>query len=395
MQRNRPLQSRPRCSAAGAHHGAHHGDQRPCPPCPLPPPFLPPPHPPHPPLPSAAAFSAPPPPSPRLRPLRPLHLCAAAWLALVLAALPAGSPLAQQGYPGKPIRLIVPFPPGGGTDMIARTVAQKMAEQNRWSVVVDNRPGAGGNLGLGSAAKSAPDGHTLVLGQTSNLAINPALYPQLPYDPLKDLVPVALLSSAPIVMATSVKSAFKTYADVVAAARKQPDMVTLGYSGNGTVAHLAGELAQNAAGIRLRHIPYKGAAQAMTDLVGGQIDLYMSSVPTLLGQVRNGKLRAIVLTSARRSGQLPDTPTLAEYGYPGFDALTWFGILAPAGTPAAIVQQLNQAINQALAQPDVAEKLRAEGGEVLGGSAERFAELLRTEVTRWGKIVKDSGASID
>src|SRR6218665_3272813 len=337
-------------------------------------------------------LSLPPLARPLLPPL-PLRLCAAAWLALALAALPPGSPLAQPGYPGRPIRLVVPFPPGSGSDITARTVAQKMAEHNGWSVLVDNRPGASGNLGVDSVAKSAPDCHTLVLGQTSNLAINPALYPELPYDPLKDLVPVALVSSSPMLLVTHPKSAFKTYADVVAAARMQPNTITLGYSGS--TAQLAGNLAEKADGIKLRHIPYKGAAQGMTDLVGGQIDLYLSSVTTLLGQVRNGKLRAIVLTSARRSGQLPDTPTLAESGYPGFDAVTWYGILAPAGTPAAIVQQLNRAINQALAQPDVAAKLRSEGGEVLGGSAERFAELLRTEVPRWGKIVKDSGASID
>ena len=302
-------------------------------------------------------------------------LCAAA---LGLAA--ATGALAQAASPAKPIRLIVPFPPGGGTDMIARTVAQKVADQNKWSVIVDNRPGAGGNLGVDAAAKAAPDGYTLVMGQTSNLAINPTLYPRLPYDPLKDLVPVALVSSSPI---------------VVAAAKKQPDGITLGYSGNGTVAHLAGELAENAAGIKLRHIPYKGAAQAMTDLVSGQIDLYMSSVPTLLGQVRNGKLRPIVVTSLKRSAQLPDTPSLAESGYRGFDAVTWFGVLAPAGTPAAIVQQLNKAINEALKQPEVAEKLRSEGGDVLGGTPEQFDQLLRAEVPRWGKIVKDSGASLD
>src|SRR6218665_460527 len=247
----------------------------------------------------AASFASPactpppsPPPPPPLRPPLPppRRRCAAAWRALARAALPAGSPLAQPGYPGRPIRLVVPFPPGSGSDITARTVAQKMAEQNHWSVLVDNRPGAGGNLGVDSVAKSAPDGHTLVLGQTNNLAINPTLYPQLPYDPLKDLVPVALLSSSPIVLVTSLKSAFKTYADVVAAARMQPDTVTLGVAGS--PAQLAGKLAENAAGIRLRHIPYKGAAQGVTDLVGGQIDLYISSVPTLLGQVRNGRLRA-------------------------------------------------------------------------------------------------------
>ncbi|MES2609368.1 MAG: tripartite tricarboxylate transporter substrate-binding protein, partial [Pseudomonadota bacterium] len=194
-------------------------------------------------------------------------LCAA-FVGLAAAAVPAGAALAQAAYPSKPIRLIVPFPPGGGTDMIARTVAQKLADQNKWNVIVDNRPGAGGNLGVDATAKSAPDGYTLVMGQTSNLAINATLYPKLPYDPLKDLAPVALVSSSPIVIAAPVNSPYKTFADVVAAAKGKPDAITLGYSGNGTVAHLSGELAENAAGIKLRHIPYKGAAQAMTDLVG-------------------------------------------------------------------------------------------------------------------------------
>jgi tripartite-type tricarboxylate transporter receptor subunit TctC len=317
-------------------------------------------------------------------------LCAAA---LGLAA--ATGTLAQAAYPAKPIRLIVPFPPGGGTDMIARTVAQKVADTNKWNVIVDNRPGAGGNLGVDAAAKAAPDGYTLVMGQTSNLAINPSLYSKLPYDPLKDLVPVALVSSAPIVMAAPANTPYKTFADLVAAAKAKPDGITLGYSGNGTVAHLAGEQAENAAGIKLRHIPYKGASQAMTDLVGGNIDLYMSAVPTLLGQVRNGKLRPIVVTSLKRSAQLPDTPTLAESGYKDFEAISWYGVLAPAGTPDAIVQQLNKAINEALKQPDVAEKLRSEGGDVLGGTSQKFDQLLRAEVPRWSKIVKDSGASLD
>ena len=322
------------------------------------------------------------------------RLCATV-LGLAALASPMGAALAQAAFPGKPIRLIVPFPPGGGTDMIARTVAQKVADQNKWNVIVDNRPGAGGNLGVDAAAKAPADGYTLVMGQTSNLAINPTLYPRLPYDPLKDLVPVALVSSSPIVMAAPANSPFKSYADVVAAAKGKPDAITLGFSGNGTVAHLAGELAENAADIKLRHIPYKGAAQAMTDLVGGQIDLYMSSVPTLLGQVRNGKLKVIAITSAKRSPQLPDVPTLAESGYKGFEAVTWFGILAPAGTPASIVAQLNKAINAALQQPDVADKLRSEGGDVLGGTAEQFSTLLKAEVPRWAKIVKDSGASLD
>src|SRR6218665_64231 len=247
-----PSAHRVMCGTEGAQCAVRHGDQRPC--C----------------LPSFCRFRArsglPPP-----RPGRPPP----GW-GWPRAPRPAGSPLAQRAYRGKPIRLVVPFLAGGGPDMTARTVAQKMAEHNGWSVLVDNRPGASGNLGVDSVAKSAPDGHTLVLGQTSNLAINPALYPELPYDPLKDLVPVALVSSSPMVLVTHPKSAFKTYADVVAAARMQPDTITLGFSGS--TAHLAGNLAENAAGIQLRHIPYKGAAQGMTDLVGGQIDLYLSSV---------------------------------------------------------------------------------------------------------------------
>lgn len=322
------------------------------------------------------------------------RLCAALF-AVAASAAPTSAAYAQGAYPNKPIRLIVPFPPGGGTDMIARTVAQKLADQNKWSVIVDNRPGAGGNLGVDAAAKSAPDGYTLVMGQTSNLAINPSLYAKLPYDPIKDLAPVALVSSSPIVMAAPANSRLKTFTDVVAASKGKPDTLTLGYSGNGTVAHLAGELAENAAGIQLRHIPYKGAAQAMTDLLGGQIDLYMSSVPTLLGQVRNGKLKILAITSAKRSSQLPEVPTLAEQGYKGFEAVTWFGILAPAGTPTPIVAQLNRAINQALQQADVIDKLKSEGGDVLGGTSDQFSTLLRTEVPRWAKIVKDSGASLD
>ncbi|WP_226858350.1 Bug family tripartite tricarboxylate transporter substrate binding protein [Diaphorobacter aerolatus] len=330
----------------------------------------------------------------RVQRARMQALCAVA-LGVAAFAAPLQSSFAQDNYPAKPIRLIVPFPPGGGTDMIARAVAQKMSDQNKWNIVVDNRPGAGGNLGVDAAAKASPDGYTLVMGQTSNLAINPSLYAKLPYDPIKDLVPVALVSSAPIVMATGVSSKYKTFPEVVAASKNKPDALTLGYSGNGTVAHLAGEQAENAAGIKLRHVPYKGAAQAMTDLMGGNIDLYMSAIPTLLGHVRNGKLRPVVVTSLKRSPQLPDTPTLAELGYKDFEAISWYGVLAPAGTPAPIVDKLNKAINDALTQPDVVEKLRSEGGDVLGGTSQKFSQLLRAEVPRWSKIVKDSGATLD
>lgn len=315
-------------------------------------------------------------------------------LALALAFTGATA-FAQTAYPSKPIRLVVPFPPGGGTDLIARTVAQRLTDTLKWTIVIDNRPGAGGNIGVDAVAKAAPDGYTLVIGQTSNLAVNPTLYPKLPYDPIKDFAPVVVLSSSPIVIAVATQSPFKTFADVVAAAKKKPKTITLGYSGNGTVAHLSSELAQKTAGIELQHIPYKGASQAMTDVMSGQVDLYMSSVPTLLGHVRDQKLRALAVTSIKRSGELPDTPTLAESGYKDFDAVTWFGILAPAGTPADVVRTLNTEFNKALREPAVATKLRSDGGDVIGGTPEQFANLIKTEIPRWGRVVKESGATID
>lgn len=324
----------------------------------------------------------------------PARLCAWAFGAS-LFTIAAVSAHAQTGYPAKPIRLIVPFPPGGGTDMIARSVAQKITEKTSWNIVVDNRPGAGGNLGVDAAAKSMPDGYTLVMGQTSNLAINPALYKKLPYDPLKDLVPVALVSSSPILMVSGAGTSFMSMAEVLKVAKAKPDVITVGYSGNGTVAHLAVTQVEQATGIKLRHIPYKGIAQAITDLSGGQIDLFVGSIPSLIGQVRNEKLHPLIVTSKQRSGQLPSTPTMSESGSQNFEAITWFGILAPAGTPDAVVQKLNTAINAALAEPDVAEKLRSEGGDVLGGSAKDFGQLLQAEVPRWAKIVKDSGASLN
>jgi tripartite-type tricarboxylate transporter receptor subunit TctC len=317
-----------------------------------------------------------------------------AIFALALAVTGATA-FAQTAYPNKPIRLVVPFPPGGGTDLIARTVAQRLTDSLKWTIVIDNRPGAGGNIGVDTVAKAAPDGYTLVIGQTSNLAVNPTLYPKLPYDPTKDFAPVVVLSSSPIVIAVAAQSPFKTFADVVAAAKKKPKTITLGYSGNGTVAHLSSELAQKTAGIELQHIPYKGASQAMTDVMSGQVDLYMSSVPTLLGHVRDQKLRALAVTSIKRSGELPDTPTLAESGYKDFDAVTWFGILAPAGTPADVVRTLNTEFNKALRDPAVAAKLRSDGGDVIGGTPEQFSALIKSEIPRWGRIVKESGATID
>lgn len=321
------------------------------------------------------------------------HIALAA-LALVAGALVAGASFAQD-YPAKPIRLVVPFPPGGGTDISARTVANKLSETARWNFVVENKPGAGGNLGMEQAVRAPADGYTLVIGQTSNLAINPALYAKLPYDPLKDLAPVVLIVSAPVVLVVAADSRFRTLDDLVAAAKRDPGAITFASPGNGTVSHLAGELLQRAAGIKLTHVPYKGAPPALTDTLGGQVQSFLSSVPSALGHIRTGRLRALAVTSAKRSAEMSDVPTIAESGYRGFDANTWYGLLAPAGTPAAVVARLNAEVNRVLAMPDVRQRLASEGGDAVGGSPGQFASFLRIEHAKWGRVVKESGAKLD
>ena len=314
-------------------------------------------------------------------------------LATTLAALSAGA--WAQAYPAKSIRLVVPFPPGGGTDIIAREISTKLTTTLGWTFVVDNKPGAGGNLGVDAAAKAPADGYTLVLGQTSNLAINPTLYGKLPYDPFKDLVPVSLVATAPLVLVVPAASPYRTVADVVNAAKAKPGEVNFASPGNGTVAHLTGELFQKAAGIKLQHVPYKGSNQALTDLMGGQVQLFMASVPTALPHIKSGKLRAIAVSSAKRVGDLPQVPTIGESGYKGFDATTWFGVLAPAATPKNIVARLNVEINKVLKAPDVQKRIDDEGGEAVGSTPEQFAQLMKDDFARWGKVVKESGAKVD
>lgn len=300
-----------------------------------------------------------------------------------------------QAYPTKAIRVVVPFLPGGGTDIIARETTQRVAAATGWTFVIDNKPGAGGNLGVDAAAKSPADGYTLVLGQTSNLAINPTLYAKMPYDSQKDLVPVVLVANAPLVIVTGVSTPHKTLADAVNAAKAKPGALNFASPGNGTVAHLTSELFQQAAGIKTQHVPYKGAAQALTDVISGTVDLYMSSVPTLIGQIRNNKLRPLAVTSAKRVDDLPNVATINESGYKGFDAVTWFGLLAPAGTPKDVIARLNAEFNKALQNPELRKKLGDEGADPAGGTPEQFAALIRDEIPRWAKVVKESGARVD
>lgn len=314
---------------------------------------------------------------------------------LALAAATLSTSAFAQAWPAKPIRLIVPFPPGGGTDIIAREVSQKVAAATRWTFVIENKPGAGGNLGVDAVAKAPADGYTIVLGQTSNLAINPTLYARMPYDSQKDLAPVVVLAQSALVMVTGMGTPHKSVADVVAAAKARPGQLNFASPGNGTVAHLTSELFQKAAGIDTQHVPYKGAAQALTDVISGNVDLYMASVPTLIGQIRNGKLRALAVTSARRVDDLPSVATINESGFKGFDAVTWFGLLAPAGTPRDVVARLNAEFNKALQNPELRRRLGDEGADAVGGTPEQFAALIRDEIPRWGRVVRESGARVD
>jgi tripartite-type tricarboxylate transporter receptor subunit TctC len=322
-----------------------------------------------------------------------MHTPRRALLALAAATLCTGA--FAQAWPSKAIRVFVPFPPGGGTDIIAREVTQRVAASTGWTFVIENKPGAGGNLGVDAAAKAPADGYTLVLGQTSNLAINPTLYAKMPYDSVKDLTPIVLVANASLVMVTGSNSPYKTLAEVVAAAKAKPGALNFASPGNGTVAHLTSEMFQKAAGVKTQHVPYKGAAQALTDVIGGNVELYMSSVPTLLGQIKQGKLRALAVTSAKRTDDLPAVPTINESGYKGFDAVTWFGFLAPAGTPKDVIARLNTEFNKALQTAELRKKLGDEGADPAGGTPEQFAALIRDEIPRWGKVVKESGARID
>jgi len=261
--------------------------------------------------------------------------------------------------------------------------------------VMDNKPGSGGNIGIDAVAKSPADGYNIVIGQTSNLAINPSLYSKLPYDPLKDLAPVSLVASSPLVIVTGADSPYRTLTDVVKAAREKPGSINYATSGNGTVAHLAAESFQKVAGIQLTHIPYKGAAQGATDVISGQVQLYVSSIPTLLGHIKSGKMRPIAVTSARRADDLSQVPTIAESGYKGFEAVTWFGIVGPASLPKDVVAKLNADINKALQDPELRKKLGDQGADVEGSTPEQFGKLIRDDIARWGRIVKESGAKVD
>ncbi len=319
------------------------------------------------------------------------HLASTLLLLLPFAAVAAAPPAE---FPSRPIRIVVPFPPGGATDAAARLVAQKMGEQWGQPVVVDNRPGAGGNLGSDLVAKAPADGYTLVMGVTGSHAINTSLYNRMPYDPQADFVAISQVAVVPNVLVVHPSVPARNLAELVALARKEPGRLDYASLGNGTAAHLGMEMLKSAAGVEITHVPYKGSAPAVTDLLAGQVQMMVDGLPSALPHVKAGKLRAIALTSLRRSPSLPELPTIAET-YPGFYADAWSGLFAPRGTPQPVVDRLSAEVQRILKLPEVREKLAALGAEPVGSTQAEFAAHVKKEIDKWARVVKTSGAKVD
>jgi tripartite-type tricarboxylate transporter receptor subunit TctC len=317
---------------------------------------------------------------------RPTLTALLACVALAIPALPASA----QGYPDKPIRLIVPFPPSGGTDIVARTVAPHLSAALGRQIVIDNRPGAGGTIGSEMAAKAPNDGYTLLMATSSTHAVAPKLNPKLPYDPLKDFVPIVNLNIGPNILVVTADLPVKTVKELIAYGKANPGKLTFASSGTGSVYHLTGEMFKTMAGVDMVHIPYKGSAQAYPDLISGQVSLMFDGTTSVMPHVKSGKLRALAITSARRNPTLPDLPTVAEAGVPGFESTLWIGLFAPAGTPKEIVARLNAEMNKVLTRSDVREAFRLQGTDPLGGSSEQFAAQIKADLARWGKVIKDA-----
>jgi len=303
--------------------------------------------------------------------------------------------MAADAFPTKPIRIVVPFPPGGPADVLARTVGDRIAVALGQPVVVDNRPGAGGNIGMELVAKAAPDGHTLALAPAGNLTVNPSLYRNVPYDVGRDFAPVTVIAAVPNVLVVNPQVPAKDLAELIAYAKANPGKLNYSSPGPGSGAHLAGELLKSSAGIDIVHVPYSGIAPAVTAVIAGDVQLMFAGAPSALPQVAGGKLRALAVASPMRIASAPALPTLSEAGLPGFDVTSWYSIVAPAATPPAVVERLQKEIARALTSPDVKAKLTGIGAEPIANTPEEFAAMIRVETAKWSKIVKDANIKIE
>src|SRR5438067_9826801 len=315
--------------------------------------------------------------------------------ALAIVLLCTATLAGAQSFPAKPIHLIVPFPPGGGNDTVARAIAQEISPELGQPVVIDNRPGAGGSVGAELAAKAPPDGYTLFLAGVGSHVVNPNLHARLPYDPLKDFAPITLIASAPSVLVVNPSVPARNIAEFTAYARANPGKLNYASNGNGSAAQLAAAMYESMAGVKMVHVPYKGIAPALTDLLGGEVQLMFGTVVALVPHIQSGKLRALAVTSRQRSALLPEVPSLAESGLPDYEAGSWYGVMAPAGTPGEIVERLHGAIVSALRQPEVAKRLAAEGAIVIGSTPKAFGAHLKAELARVGNVVRAAGIRIE
>lgn len=317
---------------------------------------------------------------------------------LAAAALVALAPLAGIGaepFPGKQVRFVVPYPPGGPLDTVARLLGQKVSASIKHPVVIDNVPGAGGNIGAGVVARAAPDGYTILMGAVATHAINPTLYSTIPYNAEKDFLAVTQVASTPNVLVVNNAIEANSVAEFIKLAKSKPGKLNFGSGSTGSAGHLAGELFKTMAGVDMAHIPYKGAAGAMQDLIGGRVDLMFDNLASSLSQVKGGRVRALAVTTPKRTKLAPELPTIAESGLPGFDISTWFGIFVPAGTPRPVVDRLHAEFTRALAAPDVREKMLALGAEPVGSTPEQFTAYVKAEAAKYAKLVRTSGARVD
>jgi len=316
------------------------------------------------------------------------------WTVLAIIALCAAKAFGQD-YPIKPVRLIIPFAPGGSNDILGRMIGTKLAEAMGQQVVIDNRAGAGGSIGVELAAKSAPDGYTLVIGHIGTLAVNPTLYKKLPYDPIKDLQTISMLAKVANIMVVHPSLPAKSVRELIALAKAKPGMLVYGSGGNGGAGHLATEYFKLMAKIDIEHIPYKGTAPAIIDLLAGQTQLVFGGIPGIGGHIRNGRLRALGVSTSKRLTIFPEVPTVAEVGVPGYEATQWYGVLAPAGTPNWIVARLNREIVHTLQNPQIQQRLADDGSEPLASTPEEFTAFIKSETARWAPVIKAAGIRAD